>query len=115
MAFADVVPVPLRNIHHHIALDHRLASKARMQLIIGRLLHAVQLIVFHLGKIGVSLFDHHMTGRTRTTSAARVLQMEAEIHRDIQQRFGLAMTFVGQFSGLKFECLTGWQEGHFRH
>jgi hypothetical protein len=94
MAFTDVVPVPFRNSYGNIALNDRLASKAGMELVIGRLFHAVELVVIHFGQVGVALLDYNMARCARTASTARVLEMEPEVHRNIQQRFRLAMSFI---------------------
>jgi 5'-nucleotidase/UDP-sugar diphosphatase len=115
MAFAHVIPVPFRNIHRDVARDHRLASQSRMQLVIGRLFHAVELIVVHLGKIRLAFLDDDVACCTSATSAAGMFQMEAHVHRNIKQRFRLAVPFVGQFSLLKFKCLTCWKECNSGH
>lgn len=115
MAFAHVVTVPVRNQNRHVALHHRLASKARCQLIIGGLLHAIHLVVFHFGQIGGALFDNDVTSGAGAAAAAGMLQMKVEIHRHIQQRSGTPVFLVRQFSLLELKRFIGGQEGYFRH
>jgi hypothetical protein len=44
-----------------------------------------------------------------------VFQMEADVHREIEQRFWLSMPFVRQLALFEFECLTCWKEGNSGH
>ena len=44
-----------------------------------------------------------------------MLQVKTEIHRDIEQRFRKAMSFVRQLSGFKFKRLSRREEGYFWH
>lgn len=94
MPFADVIAVPLRNIHRHVSAHDRLASEARAQLIVRCLLDAIHLVVIHLGEILRSFFDDHMARGACAASAARMFQMKTEIHRHIEQRFRLSMALV---------------------
>lgn len=86
-----------------------------MQLVIGRLFHPVEFIVVHLGKVIPAFFDHHVAGRTRAASAAGMLQMEAEIHGDVEHRLRLPVALVRQLALLEFERLARWQECDSRH
>lgn len=115
MAFTHVIPVPFGNVHSHVALHNRLASQPGMKLIIGRLFHPVEFIVVHFGKVRIAFLYHHMARRTRAASAAGVFQMEADVHRDIEQRFRFSMPFVRQLALLELECLACWKEGNSRH
>jgi hypothetical protein len=85
MPFAHVIPVPLGNRHHHVTLHHRLTPKPRMELVIRRLLHAVEFVVFHLGKIQAALFDNHVAGGAGAASTAGMLEVKTEIHGNVQQ------------------------------
>ena len=107
MAFADVIPVPRGNAYRHVALNNRLTAQTRIQLEIGSLFDAVELIVIHLGKIADALFHNHMARGAGAAASARVFQMEAEIHSDVEQRFGLAMILVRQLAGFKLERFVG--------
>lgn len=107
MAFADVIPVPRRNTHCHIALHNRLATQTRIELEVGSLFHAVEFIVIHLGKIIDALFHHNMARRARATPSASMFQMKTEIHSDIEQRLGLAVILIRQPAGFEFEGFVG--------
>ena len=104
MPFADVIPIPRRNVHHHIALHYRLTSQAGIQLVIGSLFHAVELVVIHLGKIIDALFHDDMAGGAGATASASVFEMKAEIHSDVEQRLGLAVILVRQLAGFKLNA-----------
>ena len=112
MAFADVVAVPGGNLDYDIAFDHSLATKTGTELIIGRLFHAIEFIVIHLGKRVLAFFHHDMAGGAGTTASAGMFEVETEIHRNIQKRTGAAMSFVGQGRGIELKRLAGWQEGN---
>lgn len=86
-----------------------------MELVVGRLLHPVEFVVLHPGKIRSALFHDDMAGCARAASAAGVFQMEAEVHCDIEQRFGFSMAFIRQVATIELECLFCWQERNFRH
>ncbi len=87
-AFADVVAIPSRNFGDYVTFDYRLATEAGVHLEIRGLLYAIELIVFHFGEVLFTLFDDHVASRAGTVPTASMLQVEAEIHSDIEQRFG---------------------------
>jgi hypothetical protein len=107
MPFANVIPVPRRNAHRHIALHNRLAPQTRIELEVGSLFHAVELIVIHLGKIINTLFHDDMASSAGAAAAACVLQVKTKIHSDIEQRLGLAVILIRQLAGFKLESLVG--------
>ena len=115
MPFADVIPVPLWNRHRYVALYNCLASKPRMELIPRGLLHAVEFVILHFGKIVVAFLHHHVAGGAGAASSAGMFEVQAEVHRDIKQGFRLSMPFVRQLVFFKFERLTRWKERNFRH
>jgi hypothetical protein len=115
MAFADVIPVPFRNIHLDVALHHRLASEPRMQLVIGRLFDSIEFVILHLGQVVAALLHHHMARRAGAASAAGMFQMEPKIHRDIEQRFRPAMALIRQLPRLELERFIRWEERNCRH
>jgi hypothetical protein len=115
MAFAYVVPVPFRNVYYDVTFHDCLASEPGLQLVVGGLFHAVQFVVFHLRKIGVALLHHDVTSRAGAASAAGMFEVKPVVHRDIENRFRLAMPLVGQLARFKLECLSCWKEGYFRH
>ena len=95
MPFADIIPVPVRNMHGDVPFNDGLATQPRRQLVVGGLFDAIHLVVIHLGQAAGSLLHHHVASRTGATSAAGVFQMEAKIHRYVEQRFRLPMSFIG--------------------
>jgi hypothetical protein len=83
---------------------------------IGGHVHAIELIVVGLSQIGVHLiFDDNMAGGTGAISATGVFQMNAEIQRDVEQRFRLSMAFIRQLAGLEFNRFADREEGNLRH
>jgi len=56
-----------------------------------------------------------MARRAGAIPAAGMLQVEAEIQRNIQKRFGLPMPLVRQFAALEFNRLTEREEGYLGH
>ena len=94
MSFAYVIPVPVRNQHSNITLYDRLASQAGRELKIRGLFHSIDFIVFHFGQIRLALFHDHMASGAGAASAACMLQVKAEIHRDIEQRLRTPMSLV---------------------
>ena len=107
MPFADVVAVPRRYVNGHVALHNGLTTQTRVELEIRRLLHAVEFVVIHLGEVVHPVFHHHVARGACTTATAGMLQMEAEIHGDIEQRSGLAMILIRQLAGFELERLVG--------
>jgi len=115
MPFADVVTVPIRNMNRHIALYHGLAPQARRELVVGRLFDPIKLVIFHFGEVFRPLLYHHMARGACAASAARMLQMEAEIHRNIQQGLRTPVFFIRQFPILELERLVRGKESNFWH
>jgi hypothetical protein len=111
----DVIPVPFRYHHRYVALHHSLASQPGIQLKIGSLLHAVDLIVINLRKIVHALFHNHMAGGAGAASAAGMFQVEPVVHRDIEQRTGEPVAFIGQFALFEFKRLVGGQKSYLGH
>ena len=107
MPLAYVVPVPVRNVNRDISLNHRLASQARIQLKIRRLLHAVHLVVFHLRQIIHAVLHDHMAGGAGAASATGMFEMKTEVHRHIEQRARQAMTLVRQFGRIELKDFIG--------
>jgi hypothetical protein len=99
----------------HIALHDRLAPQTRCELVVRGLFHAVHFVIVHFGKVLFALLYHHVAGGAGTVSSARMFQMKAEIHGDVEQRLGKPMLFIRQFSVLELERLVRRQEGYFRH
>jgi hypothetical protein len=85
VAFANVISIPIGNVHDHITLNDGLATEARVKLEIGGLFNPVQFVVIHLGKIVLPGLHHHMTGCARAASAAGVFEVETEIHGHVEK------------------------------
>ena len=86
-----------------------------MQLIVGRLFHAVGFVVIHLREIVPAGFYYNVAGGAGAASAARMFEMKTEIHRDIEQRTGFSVVLIGQLARFKLKGLIRWQEGNFWH
>src|SRR5437762_6169250 len=116
-ALLHVVPRIHRQLADDITADHRLATEARMRGQPPRGVEAVGFVVLHLAEMLGPLFDDHMTGRAGTASAARVLERDAEIFRDVEERLGLAVVRVRQLAMLELDglCLVVDDERDFRH
>ena len=76
MFFADVIPVPGWNFNHYFAwlLDHRLASKAGIQLQIGRHVETIGFVIVHLAQRFFPLLHPDVARSARAIPAARVIQ-----------------------------------------
>jgi len=94
-AFADEIPIPVRDVNRDVAFHHGLAPEARVELIVGRLLYAIQFVVIHFGETRRALLYHDMAGCAGAVSTTRMLEMQAIVHRHIEQRFRLAMALIG--------------------
>jgi hypothetical protein len=115
MAFAHVIPIPVRNVDRDIPFYHRLTTQSRVELKVGSLLHAVDLVVVHLRQIIHSVFHDNMAGGTRAASAAGMFEMKAEIHRHIEQRRWLSMPFIRHGCRVELKRLSGGKESNLGH
>lgn len=105
-AFADVIAVPGWNLHAHVALDHGLAAEARVEGEARSHIQPVKLIIVGFGKIFIAAGHDHVTSGASATPSAGVLELNAEIERHIQNRFGLAMFVVRQLAVLELDGLV---------
>ena len=79
-------------------------------------IHAVQFVIISFGEVGVEAFlHHHVTGGAGAVAAAGVLQVDAEVQRDVEQRFRLTMALIGQIAGLEFDRLADRKERNLGH
>ena len=81
-----------------------------MKLIVGSLLHAVKLVIFHFRQVSATIFHHNVASRAGATSAAGVLEMESEVHCNIEQRSRLSVSFIFQCPRFELERLACGQE-----
>src|ERR1017187_10143059 len=109
----NIVAVPGRNLYHYFAglFDHGLTSQARVELQVGGHVKTIGFVIVHLVEQLLALFDHDVTSRASAVSAARVLQMQPEIHGHIKDRLRLAMVLVGKLAVFKLKCLVLGKEG----
>ena len=106
-AFADVVDIPRRDFHFHVAFHHALATQARPEREAGGHLEAVAFFVLiHLGKVLRAFRDDDVAGGAGAVSAAGMFEMYSEVQADIQNRLGLSVLVIGQFSRLEFNRLA---------
>ncbi len=81
-----------------------MASEARFEGEVAGGLDAVELVVIHRRKVDLGAGFHvHVAGGAGATSAAGMLELDAEIQGHIQDRFGFPMLLVGKFSGLELD------------
>ena len=57
----------------------------------------------------------HVAGGAGAASAAGVFELDAEVHRDVENRFGLAVLVVGKLSGLELDRLADIGERNLGH
>ncbi len=115
MPFADVVPVPLRNVHRHVTFDHCLASKPRIQLEIRRLLHPVDFVVLDLRQVAHTLFHYYVASGARTTPAAGMLKVKTEVHGYIEQGARFSVSFIRQLVRFEFKSFIGGKKSYLGH
>lgn len=105
-AFADVVPVPGRYLHFHVALHDTLAAQARTQRQARGHVQPVGLVVIQLGKIFHALRHDDVTCRTGAVASAGVFEMDAVVQADIEDRFRLAVLLIRKLSLLELYSLS---------
>src|SRR5450631_2033068 len=86
LALGGVVAVPLWNLDHILTGlgNHGLTSQTGFQLLIGRHVHPVDLIVVRLADACLIL-DPQMASRAGTHSAARVVEKNTEVLRHVKE------------------------------
>ena len=91
-----------RWIEYDIAFHHGLAGEARFEREIGGSLHAIEFVIIHRRKVDLSAGFHvHVASGASAASAAGMLQLNAKVQRDVENRFRFPMLLVGKFSGLE--------------
>ncbi len=103
---ADVIPVPSRNLHRHIALYYCLTPQPRPQRQPCRHLQPVQLIVFSFGKMLLALCNNHVASCACTAASAGMVEVKIVVHRNIKQRLRLSMVVVWKLAGFEFKGLV---------
>src|SRR5271165_4861955 len=106
--FGDIVAVPGGNFDHDFArfLDYRLAAEARVQLQIGGHVEPIGLVIVHFTEQFLALPHHHVASGAGAVASAGVLQMKAEVHRNVEDRLRLAMVLVAQLAVFELKGLV---------
>lgn len=86
-----------------------------MQRQAWRHIETIQFVIIGGRKIVVPGFHDHVASRARTASAASVFDMNAEIHRDIENRFGFSMFVIRKLAVFEFHGLIQIDESNFGH
>src|SRR5665213_2349212 len=115
VALADVIAVPIGNMDRYIAFHYRLATQSGVQLEVGRLFHAIHLVVVHFGEVVHSLLHNYVARSAGAASPAGVFQMESVVHRDIEQRFRTPVILIGQLAGLELENFSRGEKSNLGH
>ena len=103
LAFLHIVTIPLGDLNGVGAgfLNHGLAAKARVELNIGRSLHAIEFQVFRITNAGFALFNPDMAGSARTDSTASMVEEDIIVFGDVEKGHGESVTLIGE--GVKGE------------
>ena len=104
LALGDVVAVPFGNLDHVLAGagDDGLAAEARIQLLIGGHVQAVQLIVVGLADAALIL-DPQVAGGAGADAAAGVIEKDVVVLRHIEKRHRLAVMLVRHCAEFKLD------------
>jgi len=110
-AFGGVVAIPLGDFDYVIAGlgDDGLATKTGVQLLVGGHIEAVEFVVFGFAYAIFAVFDPDVAGGAGARPAARVVEEDAEILSDIEERHRLAVVVIRHRA--EFE-LNGFAFGH---
>ena len=78
-ALADVIPIPGRNFHIHIALNDALAAQSRFQRQSRGHVQAVRFVVIHFRKILQALCHNYVAGGAGAVSPAGMFEMDSKV------------------------------------
>jgi len=70
------------------------------------LIQTVEFIIAGFRKIGIACFHDDVAGSAGALASAGVFDGNLEVHRDIQNGFGLSVFVVGKLSGFEFHCFV---------
>ncbi len=99
-AFAHVVAVPAWNFDGYVSGDYRLTAKPRVQCHAGRLIHTVHLVVAWPAQVGVALFDDDVAGCAGAAPAAGMLEVQAVVEANVEQRSLESVLGIGHDGGV---------------
>ena len=104
MLFGNVVTIPGRDLDDDFAglSDLRLASETLVELQIGGHVEAIGFLVIHFGEEFFSFAHYDVASGAGAIAAARVVEPDAIVDGDIEDRLGLAVFFVWQLAVLEF-------------
>ena len=104
-AFLHVVPRVHRQLADDVARDDGLAAEARLRGEAPRRVEAIGFVVLHLAQVLRAFVDDDVARRAGAAPAARVLERNAEILGDVEERLGLAVMRVRQLAVLELDGL----------
>jgi len=98
--FGNVVAIPGWNFDDDLAgfLDGCLAAEARVELEVGGGVEFVGFVVFHLRNAISAFLNPHVASRACAIAAAGVVEMDAIVDGDVEERFFLAVVLVGKLA-----------------
>src|SRR5438270_7889377 len=110
----NVVAIPCWNFHNNFARfrDLGLTAEARIQLQIGGHVEAVGFVVVHFGETLGAFLHPDVTGGTRAVAATGVIERDAEVQCDIENRLFFAVILIWQFAVLELHSLALGQKGN---
>ena len=97
-AFTDEILIPTRDFYYDVALNNGLTAQAGMEGQSGSHVEPIGFVFIHFRKIVVAFFDDDVASCTGTAAAAGMIKMNAEVHADIEDRFGFAMLSIRHVS-----------------
>jgi len=75
----------------------------------------VELVIVRFRKIAVARFHNHVAGCARAASAARMLDVNSEIDRHVENRLRLPVLVVRHLAVFEFHGLIGIDKRDFGH
>jgi hypothetical protein len=115
-ALAHIIAIPIRNLKNDVAFNDRLASKTGMRRQSRGFIQSVRLVILDLDQIVVRLvLQNHVAGRAGAISSAGVLELDAKIQANIQDRRWFSVLLIWQLLWIKLDGSAFRQNGYFGH
>src|SRR5690349_23907069 len=110
----NIVAIPRGDLYNNFARlrDLGLTAEARIQLQIGGHVEAVGFVVVHFGEIFGAFLNPDVTGSAGAVAAAGVIERDAEVQCDIENRLFFAVILIWQFAVLELHSLALGQKGN---
>jgi len=86
-----------------------------MQGEIGSGIQPVHFVFLHLRQVLFTLLHHNVASGAGVVASTGMLQMNAAIQGDIQQRFRQAMVFIRQLPGFELHRFAFGKKSYFGH